>query len=31
MAFGQRWLTLLAEQVAAAQAAGELDPGSGRA
>ncbi len=26
MAFSQRWLTLLAEQVAAAQAAGELDP-----
>src|SRR3954467_409834 len=25
MAFSQRWLTLLAEQVAAAQAAGELD------
>jgi AcrR family transcriptional regulator len=26
VAFSQRWLTLLAEQVAAAQAAGELDP-----
>jgi AcrR family transcriptional regulator len=26
MAFSQRWLTLLAEQVAAAQAAAELDP-----
>ena len=26
MAFSQRWLTLLAEQVAAAQATGELDP-----
>jgi AcrR family transcriptional regulator len=26
MAFSQRWLTLLAEQVAAAQAAGDLDP-----
>src|SRR5436309_1399277 len=26
MAFSQRWLTLLAEQVGAAQAAGELDP-----
>src|SRR5438067_3958925 len=26
MAFSQRWLTLLAEQVRAAQAAGELDP-----
>jgi len=26
MEFSQRWLTLLAEQVAAAQAAGELDP-----
>ena len=26
MAFSHRWLTLLAEQVAAAQAAGELDP-----
>ena len=26
MAFSQRWLTLLAEQVAAAQADGELDP-----
>jgi AcrR family transcriptional regulator len=26
MAFSQRWLTLLAEQVAAAQAAGALDP-----
>jgi len=26
MAFSQRWLTLLAEQVAVAQAAGELDP-----
>jgi AcrR family transcriptional regulator len=26
MAFSQHWLTLLAEQVAAAQAAGELDP-----
>jgi AcrR family transcriptional regulator len=26
MAFSRRWLTLLAEQVAAAQAAGELDP-----
>ena len=26
MAFSQRWLALLAEQVAAAQAAGELDP-----
>jgi len=26
MAFSQRWLTLLAQQVAAAQAAGELDP-----
>ena len=26
MAFSQRWLTLLAEQVTAAQAAGELDP-----
>ena len=26
LAFSQRWLTLLAEQVAAAQAAGELDP-----
>src|SRR3954454_5386222 len=26
MAFSGRWLTLLAEQVAAAQAAGELDP-----
>jgi AcrR family transcriptional regulator len=26
MAFSQRWLTLLAEQVAAAQAAGQLDP-----
>jgi hypothetical protein len=26
MAFSQRWLTLLAEQVAAAQTAGELDP-----
>ncbi len=34
MAFSQRWLTLLAEEVAAAQAAGELDrdrrPGAGR-
>ena len=28
MAFSQRWLTLLAEQVAAAQAAGEVDPGA---
>jgi AcrR family transcriptional regulator len=28
MAFSQRWLALLAEQVAAAQAAGELDPGA---
>jgi AcrR family transcriptional regulator len=27
-AFSRRWLTLLAEQVAAAQAAGELDPGA---
>src|SRR3954470_18075222 len=26
MAFSQRWLTLLAEQIAAAQAAGELEP-----
>ena len=26
MAFSQRWLTLLAQQVAAAQGAGELDP-----
>ena len=28
MAFSQRWHALLAEQVAAAQAAGELDPGA---
>ncbi len=28
VAFSQRWLTLLAEQVASAQAAGELDPGA---
>jgi AcrR family transcriptional regulator len=28
MAFSQRWLTLLAGQVAAAQGAGELDPGA---
>jgi AcrR family transcriptional regulator len=28
MAFSGRWLALLAEQVAAAQAAGELDPGA---
>jgi AcrR family transcriptional regulator len=28
MAFSQRWLGLLAEEVAAAQAAGELDPGA---
>jgi AcrR family transcriptional regulator len=28
MAFTQHWVTLLAEQVAAAQAAGELDPGA---
>jgi AcrR family transcriptional regulator len=28
MAFSQRWLALLAEQVAAGQAAGELDPGA---
>jgi AcrR family transcriptional regulator len=28
MAFSQRWLELLAEQVAAGQAAGELDPGA---
>src|SRR4029078_7209012 len=28
MAFSQRWLTLLARQVQAAQAAGELDPGA---
>jgi AcrR family transcriptional regulator len=28
MAFSQRWLTLLAQQVQAAQAAGELDPGA---
>jgi AcrR family transcriptional regulator len=28
MAYSQRWLTLLAEQVAAAQSAGELDPGA---
>jgi AcrR family transcriptional regulator len=28
MAFSRRWLALLAEQVAAAQAAGELDPGA---
>jgi AcrR family transcriptional regulator len=28
MAFSQRWLGLLAEQVAAGQAAGELDPGA---
>jgi AcrR family transcriptional regulator len=27
LAFSQRWLMLLAEQIAAAQAAGELDPG----
>src|SRR4051795_11746341 len=27
MAFSQRWLTLLAQEVAAAQGAGELDPG----
>jgi AcrR family transcriptional regulator len=28
MAFSQRWLSLLAEEVAAGQAAGELDPGA---
>ena len=28
MAFSRRWLTLLAQQVQAAQAAGELDPGA---
>src|SRR4051812_20685798 len=28
MAFSRRWLTLLAEQIGAAQAAGELDPGA---
>jgi hypothetical protein len=28
MAFSRRWLDLLAEQVAAGQAAGELDPGA---
>jgi len=28
MAFSQRWLALLAEEVAAGQAAGELDPGA---
>ena len=28
MAFSRRWLGLLADEVAAAQAAGELDPGA---